>query len=97
MGDNVVLTDPVIMSRRKVYGPTDLGPEGISTFFSRHECNEFCESNWTRPRDQRSHLKVRQGTTMSVGPQHYGRAVDRLQSFQEDDEDEDEYEGFSAA
>ena len=32
----VVLTDPVILSRTQSYGVTDLGPDGITTFFSRH-------------------------------------------------------------
>ena len=36
--DGAVLTDPVILSRNKLYGPTDLGPTGISSFFSRHVC-----------------------------------------------------------
>ena len=36
--DGAVLTDPVILSRNKLYGLTDLGPTGISSFFSRHVC-----------------------------------------------------------
>ena len=36
----VVLTDPVILSRSKRFGVTDLGPQGISSFFSNHVCNE---------------------------------------------------------
>ena len=50
--DGAVLTDPVILSRKKLYGPTDLGPTGISSFFSRHVCNEFCRSHWSKPKDQ---------------------------------------------
>ncbi|KAF9171151.1 hypothetical protein BGX20_008052, partial [Mortierella sp. AD010] len=34
--DGVVLTDPVVMSRNQRFGPTDLGGEGIDSFFSRH-------------------------------------------------------------
>ncbi|KOS21220.1 Alpha-protein kinase vwkA [Escovopsis weberi] len=30
----VVLSDPVILSRNRDYGVTDLGPEGISSFFT---------------------------------------------------------------
>ena len=45
----VVLSDPVILSRNRDYGVTDLGPEGISSFFYQHECNNYCRPNWTRP------------------------------------------------
>ncbi|KAI1498353.1 kinase-like protein [Biscogniauxia marginata] len=45
----VVLSDPVILSRNRDYGMTDLGPQGISSFFSQHSCNKYCRSNWTQP------------------------------------------------
>ncbi|CAP60193.1 uncharacterized protein PODANS_1_5070 [Podospora anserina S mat+] len=38
--NEVVLTDPVILSPTQQYGVTDLGPNGISSFFSQHVCNE---------------------------------------------------------
>ena len=47
------LTDPAIASRRRVYGPTDLGEKGIENFFVNHTCNQFCHANgerWSRPR-----------------------------------------------
>lgn len=37
-----LLTDPVIMSNKKEYGPTDLGHTGISNFFAYHQCNYLC-------------------------------------------------------
>ena len=37
-----VLTDPIIMSRDRKYGPTDLGLDGMSTFFSQHRCSKHC-------------------------------------------------------
>ena len=40
--DGVVLTDPVVLSRTRAYGVTDLGPDGIVNFFHHHSCNEFC-------------------------------------------------------
>ncbi|KAL6881152.1 kinase-like protein [Trichoderma novae-zelandiae] len=46
----IVLSDPVILSRRREFGVTDLGPDGISSFFSNHEC-DYCHPNWTRPAD----------------------------------------------
>lgn len=46
---HVVLTDPVLLSRRRVFGVTDLGPSGITSFFKRHQCNGFCRREWLRP------------------------------------------------
>ncbi len=62
--DGFIITDPVIMSRNREYGPTDLGPEGISTFFSRHQCNQYCRSNWLTPHDQSCYFKVQKGSSM---------------------------------
>ncbi|KAI0401052.1 kinase-like domain-containing protein [Xylaria palmicola] len=45
-----ILSDPVIMSQRLAYGPTDLGPEGIRLFFQTHRCGQFCKREWQRPR-----------------------------------------------
>ena len=61
----VVLTDPVILSRGKLYGVTDLGPRGISSFFSNHRCNEFCNSSWSRPADQTRYHRPQMGTSMA--------------------------------
>lgn len=60
----VVLSDPVILSRRREYGVTDLGPDGISSFFSQHECNNFCRPNWTKPANPVQHFRPVPGTTM---------------------------------
>lgn len=37
-----ILSDPFILSRRREYGVTDHGPEGISSFFHEHVCTEYC-------------------------------------------------------
>ncbi|KAL7526684.1 hypothetical protein ACHAXR_002627 [Thalassiosira sp. AJA248-18] len=66
-GDSVVLTDPVILSRNKMYGVTDLGPRGISSFFSNHVCNEFCSASWSKPADQRRYFRPQAGTSMVGG------------------------------
>jgi hypothetical protein len=50
--DGAVLTDPVVMSMSGRFGPTDLGRDGIITFFSQHECGEYCSREWTRPRER---------------------------------------------
>eukprot|EP00415_Alexandrium_ostenfeldii_P004447 UN4447 len=44
------LTDPVICSVNKSYGPTDLGVEGMENFFYYHRCNGYCRPNWSRAR-----------------------------------------------
>ena len=62
--DGVVLTDPVILSRDQSYGVTDLGAEGMSTFFSHHKCNGFCRSHWHLPRDRTTYFKQTAGTSM---------------------------------
>jgi len=63
-----VLTDPVILSQRQSYGVTDLGPRGISSFFSNHRCNEFCKSGWRRPADQQQYFRPQEGTSMMRRP-----------------------------
>lgn len=87
----LVLTDPVILSRDRQYGVTDLGAEGISTFFSRHQCNSFCRSHWQLPRDRKTYFKAFTGTSMMAFGQRDG---DRRYAFQLDttyyEEDEDQ-------
>jgi collagenase-like PrtC family protease len=62
-----ILTDPVIMSTAREYGPTDLGREGISTFFARHKCNQYCRNKyWMTPVDKEAYFKVQQGTSMML-------------------------------
>ncbi|KID94456.1 elongation factor 2 kinase, partial [Metarhizium majus ARSEF 297] len=60
----IVLSDPVILSRDRQYGVTDLGPDGISSFFAQHNCNTFCRPNWTRPANPMQYFRPVQGTTM---------------------------------
>ncbi len=48
-GSIAVITDPIIMSSTREYGPTDLGDEGMSTFFANHTCNKYCDSKWIIP------------------------------------------------
>lgn len=62
--DSVVLTDPVILSQTRCYGVTDLGSKGISSFFSNHQCNEFCRSHWKRPASQVRYFTPQPGTSM---------------------------------
>jgi hypothetical protein len=76
--NGVVLTDPVILSRDKSYGVTDLGPRGISSFFSNHKCNQYCRSNWSIPADCNRYHSVQMGTsmagsTMRAVPQRHSR------------------------
>lgn len=62
--DGIVLTDPVVMSMRQRFGPTDLGRDGIETFFARHVCSRYCQSSWSRPRRKLVLFEAAKGTTM---------------------------------
>ncbi len=62
--NGVILTDPVILSNTREYGPTDLGSHGISSFFSSHVCNEYCRKEWRRSRDQNRYFKRTARTSM---------------------------------
>lgn len=44
-----ILTDPVIHSKGKEFGGTDLGQEGIENFMAHHRCGRFCDPNWKLP------------------------------------------------
>ncbi|KAG6364218.1 hypothetical protein INS49_005816 [Diaporthe citri] len=70
-----ILSDPVIMSASYSCGPGDLGPNGIHTFFRRHQCTRFCNSRWIKPRSSaKSAFSKRRGTTMvSRLPTHQTR------------------------
>uniref|UniRef100_A0A061S1R2 Elongation factor 2 n=1 Tax=Tetraselmis sp. GSL018 TaxID=582737 RepID=A0A061S1R2_9CHLO len=48
-GQCLVITDPVILSQKKRFGPTDLGRNGILQFFLYHECNQWCKQHWQLP------------------------------------------------
>ena len=62
--DGAILTDPVLLSRDRRFGPTDLGSYGISSFFSYHQCNEFCDASWSKPRGPACYYEAIEGTTM---------------------------------
>ena len=62
--EGFIITDPVVISQKQIYGPSDLGSRGISTFFARHKCNQFCKSSWKTPAVKQIHFKAEKGTTM---------------------------------
>eukprot|EP00475_Leptophrys_vorax_P013394 TRINITY_DN1978_c0_g1_i1.p1 TRINITY_DN1978_c0_g1~~TRINITY_DN1978_c0_g1_i1.p1 ORF type:complete len:253 (-),score=52.77 TRINITY_DN1978_c0_g1_i1:36-764(-) len=72
--DGVVLSDPVILSHNRSYGVTDLGNEGIESFFHRHQCNSFCKSTWATPRFTKPSIPMAQGTSMLYIPTESERA-----------------------
>jgi len=73
--NGIVLTDPAIISSNEdgTYGPTDLGPTGISSFFSRHRCNEYCSKDWIVPRDRNRYHHRNKGTSMIHVSTQYDR------------------------
>lgn len=65
--DKFVLSDPVIMSPSRTFGPTDLGPHGIDSFFHRHHCSRFCRSHWAKPEPvARAVIPMREGSSMAL-------------------------------
>lgn len=62
--DGAVCTDPIILAQSRRFGPIDLGPEGIASFFARHRCSSYCRPQWTRPRDQTPYLQAQSSTSM---------------------------------
>ena len=90
--DGAILTDPVIQSRtRGRFGPTDLGADGIGTFFARHACNKFCSGKgWQRPRATRAVFKASEGTTMEAGEPTAPPGRARLTTAYEDYEEEED-------
>lgn len=73
--DGVVLTDPAMMSVSRCYGPTDLGTQGIETFFANHVCNEFCRSHWLKVRNPRRYYAVTKRTSMEHVPSRKSRPM----------------------
>jgi len=71
--NGVVLTDPVVMSTTGAYGPTDLGSNGISTFFAYHVCNEYCRSEWRIPHNKTAYYHRMASTTMEHVPTRKSR------------------------
>jgi hypothetical protein len=52
--DRYILTDPVICSLTEQFGITDLGEDGIRSFFASHKCTPLCENRWLKhPSPQR--------------------------------------------
>lgn len=77
------------MSRTRCYGVTDLGPDGISTFFARHNCNRYCQNHWQTPRNVAVYYKMAAGTTMELGAErHLGYTGQGFAPIYEDDSDD---------
>ena len=88
--DGFVITDPVVMSESREYGPTDLGPDGIATFFAHHKCSKYCRSNWMTPSDKNVYFKLQKGSAMSLPTRQSRAPLTQLLgnlSIQEEEED----------
>lgn len=62
-GRVALLSDPCLHSRGRRYGPSDLGCDGISSFFSRHICTDVCRG-WLRPPGVAATLPAKKETTL---------------------------------
>lgn len=88
--NGVILTDPVVCSRSRRFGPPDLGPEGISTFFGRHRCNQFCRNDWTKPKDCGLYYRESEGTSMEYTETPVRQVyLPSMTFYEEEDEDDD--------
>lgn len=78
-----ILTDPVVHSRGKEFGPTDLGEKGINNFMAHHKCNRFCGAKWSLPApvDLIPTFKAVSGTTFGAGvPVFSSATMQKLQA-----------------
>lgn len=82
--DGFAITDPVILSRHGNYGPTDLGADGISSFFARHVCNSFCRDHWASPRQPIPHFRCQRGSAMIVPTRRSRPPLTGISRFQSD-------------
>ena len=58
-GETYRLTDPCICSEKEgTYGATDLGFQGIHSFFSNHKCNDYCSNTWLSPAHKMPQLQL---------------------------------------
>jgi hypothetical protein len=58
-----ILTDPVICSLNRSFGITDLGEDGIRSFFANHDCTGLCRSTWRKHGSPKRYRNVIRGTT----------------------------------
>ncbi|KAG9246051.1 kinase-like domain-containing protein [Calycina marina] len=65
---DVTLTDPVVMSRKGRYGPTDLRDDGIRNFMELHQCGAYCRVDWNRPGSVPRRVVPHQVGTFMVRP-----------------------------
>lgn len=57
------LTDPAVCSVARGYGPTDLGRQGIESFFANFTPNEYTQNHWLKLSGSRAHFRRTMGTT----------------------------------
>lgn len=79
------LTDPAICSRRRQFGPTDMGEKGIESFFDNHSCNRFCnyDGRWQRPRETRQWFSLSSSTAMMPSSQAHKLSVSYRTTFRQ--------------
>lgn len=78
-----ILTDPVILSEGKQFGPTDLAQQGINNFMAHHKCNRFCDPKWKLPAPVNliPSFKAVSGTTFGAGvPVFSASTMQKLQA-----------------
>merc|ERR1711971_949574 len=86
-----VLTDPALVSKRKKFGATDLGKDGIDNFFYYHTCGRYCDRKWWKSRNPRCVFEDTEGTSLL----HKGRLVGTTWASHFDAIEEEDYDCYS--
>ncbi len=89
--DEAVLSDPAILSVTMDYGSTDMGPDGILTFFHQHTCNQFCDESWDTPYNTGQYIESEMSTVVwDTKPENQQQ---KDEEYDHDHHHEDDYHG----
>jgi len=60
------------------FSPTDLGVDGILSFFDKHRCGDYCRQDWAMPRSRSlGRIPIQRGTLMEDYQKHAPSLEDR--------------------
>ena len=68
VGSDYVLSDVMVCTEARRFGPADLGREGIETFMAAHKCGRFCNPRWKRWENAERHFAPTPHTTLCEAP-----------------------------
>lgn len=68
-----VISDVVLHSRGRRFGPSDLGKPGIATWMAGHQCNSFCAPGWSILPGARRQFRPTMSSTMKQKVSDFAR------------------------